>query len=367
MADSGSTVPPLSARSGCHCIADRPANSVRTPAVNDSALLSARGARVCERRLGVVCLDGSGSTIGNADAFRVYLKTEEGLAENTVRPRMGIAKQFLRAAKRKKIIRENPFDGQSTFVRENPKRFHFVTREETQAVLDALPDASWRLAFALARYGGLRCASEVAALKWADVNWEKMRFTVHAAKTEHHADGGDRVVPIFPELYPYLRDAFEAAADGAVFCCPQYENANQMYRKMVVQAVKQAGLVPWPKLFQNCRSTRETELAEECPVHVVCAWIGNSPKVAARHYLQVTEDHFAQAVQKAVQIPVQQATAQGRTDSRAGSGESEKSNVCGAAQNNAAPCEGREPQLLGRTGLEPVTSCVSSRRSSQLS
>jgi hypothetical protein len=34
-----------------------------------------------------------------------------------------------------------------------------------------------------------------------------------------------------------------------------------------------------PKLFQNLRSTRETELAECWPEHVVCAWIGNSKAV----------------------------------------------------------------------------------------
>ena len=50
---------------------------------------------------------------------------------------------------------------------------------------------------------------------------------------------------------------------------------------------------PWPKLFQNLRSTRETELADQFPIQVVCEWIGNTEAVAAKHYLQVTEDHFA--------------------------------------------------------------------------
>ena len=297
-------------------------------------------------------------TCGDADAFRVFLKTEEGLAENTVRRRLGIAKQFFRAAVRGKIVDENPFDGQSTFVRENPKRFYFVSREETQAVLDACPDAPWRLVFALCRYGGLRCPSEVTGLKWEDINWEKMRFTVRAAKTEHHADGGIRVAPIFPELYPYFRDAFEAAEPGTVYCCPQYANPSQMYRKIMLKIIGRAGLTPWPKIFVNCRSTRETELAEEYPMHVICAWIGNSPKVAARHYLQVTDDHFAQAVQKAVHDPVQQASAQDRTESRGERAASETANVCRPAQNNAAPCENRKPHLVGRTGLEPVTSAL---------
>jgi hypothetical protein len=40
------------------------------------------------------------------------------------------------------------------------------------------------------------------------------------------------------------------------------------------------------------------------PIHVVCAWLGNTAAVAAEHYLQVTEDHFASAAQ----IPAQSGT-----------------------------------------------------------
>ena len=47
------------------------------------------------------------------------------------------------------------------------------------------------------------------------------------------------------------------------------------------------GREPWPKLFQNMRASRETELTAEYPLNVVCAWIGNSPAVAQTHYLQV--------------------------------------------------------------------------------
>ena len=43
---------------------------------------------------------------------------------------------------------------------------------------------------------------------------------------------------------------------------------------------------------------------ETYPVHVVTAWLGNTASVAAKHYLQTTEEHF----DKAVQNPVQQAS-----------------------------------------------------------
>jgi hypothetical protein len=60
--------------------------------------------------------------------------------------------------------------------------------------------------------------------------------------------------------------------------------------------MKRANVVPWPKLFQNLRSTRQTELSEHFPSHVVCAWLGNSEEVAKKHYLQVTQAHVEKAL-----------------------------------------------------------------------
>jgi hypothetical protein len=73
---------------------------------------------------------------------------------------------------------------------------------------------------------------------------------------------------------------------------------------MPLKIIARAGLEPWEKLFQNLRATRETELAEIYPMHVVCAWIGNSPAVAAKHYLQVTDAHFAEAAQNPTPTPI---------------------------------------------------------------
>ncbi len=63
-----------------------------------------------------------------------------------------------------------------------------------------------------------------------------------------------------------------------------------------MKIIKRAGLIPWVKPFQNLRSTRETELMEIYPSHVVVSWIGHSEKVARQHYLQTTDAHFERAV-----------------------------------------------------------------------
>jgi hypothetical protein len=56
-----------------------------------------------------------------------------------------------------------------------------------------------------------------------------------------------------------------------------------------------AGVTAWPRLFHNLRASRETELAAIYPLHVVCSWIGNSERIAFQHYLQVTDNYFAEA------------------------------------------------------------------------
>src|SRR5205814_6604379 len=178
----------------------------------------------------------------------------------------------------------------------NETRMFFVSRDEAQKVLDACPDAQWKLLFALSRYGGLRGPAEHLMLKWADVDWEKNRILVHRPKTEHH-DGGDcRFMPLFPELRPYLLDAFSQAEEGTQHVVTRCRDSKTNLRTQMERIIKRAGVKPWPKLFHNLRSTRQTELTEKFPSHVVCAWLGNSRAVAQDHYLQVTDAHFAAAV-----------------------------------------------------------------------
>ena len=250
---------------------------------------------------------------------------------------------------RGKIIVENPFAGMKCGQYSNAERFAFVSREVAQAVLDACPDTEWKLIFALCRFGGLRCPTEVLRLTWADVDWERERFTVHACKTEHEDGGGVRVVPIFPELRPHLADAFDKAETGAVNVIGGNRGTNANLRTRLTKIIRRAGLAPWPKLFQNLRSTRETELCETFPVHVVCKWLGNSQPVAARHYLQVTEDHF----RKAARFPARSVAEEGRSDAQQKSPGSTEPVKIGAFPDSALPCASTETRGMTPSGFEP--------------
>ncbi|MFC1597571.1 tyrosine-type recombinase/integrase [Planctomycetota bacterium] len=143
--------------------------------------------------------------------------------------------------------------------------------------------------------------TEHLGLRWSDVDWERNRITVRSPKTEHNPGGESRQTPLFPELRPYLEEAFEQAGPGTEYVIARYRAANSNLRTQMLRIIGRAGVAPWPKLFQNLRATRETELAEQYPMHVVCAWIGNSQQIAAKHYLQVTDGHFGKAAQNAAQ------------------------------------------------------------------
>jgi len=134
------------------------------------------------------------------------------------------------------------------------------------------------------------------ALRWVDIDWEHERITIHSPKTEHHPDGPNRVAPISPELRPYLEAAWDEEPEGTTRVITRYRDVNSNLRTQLLRIIKRAGVKSRPKLFQNMRSSREAELVEQYPIHVVCEWIGNSPNVAKEHYLQMREEYSQHAI-----------------------------------------------------------------------
>lgn len=282
-------------------------------------------------------------------------KKKTGLAINTIRKRVANAKLFFEDAVARELIPSNPFKSLKGSVGTNRERDHFVTRETIEKVLDACPDAEWRLIVALSRYAGLRCPSEHLALTFDDVDWVNERLRVPSAKTEHHAGKAYRVIPIFPELKPYLEDVCQLMQPGQTFLINRYRQSNANLRTQLMRIMKRASVSPWEKLFQNMRASRATELADEYPEHVATAWIGHSVKVARQHYWQVTDDHFAKAIKptkKAAQNPAQPVHAAHRDDSLRYNPREQK-----ALEKRVETkfSEAAQNKKVGQAGLEPAT------------
>ena len=305
-------------------------------------------------------------TAGDAENYRLHL-LDIGLASMTVRKRLQFANTVFRSMTKHRLIDSNPFAGVTQQGSVDKSRWYFITHDEMDKLLEAAPNQDWRTIIVLCRFGGLRCPSEVLSLKWEDVLWAQSRIVITSPKTEHHAGKESRVMPLFSLLRPHLEEAFEAAVDGA-----EYVIANDTYRKaaqgpngwkncnlrtQMEKIIRRAGLVQWPRLFHNLRASRETELAQEFPIHVVTAWMGNTPRVALKHYLQITDADFEKAIQEptetlALQNPVQQVTAASRTATQTKNTIPQKHRElpllavqCEAVQTGLADGEGFEPPV----------------------
>jgi integrase len=304
----------------------------------------------------------------DADRWREAI-TDSKLAPATIAKRVHVAKSVFKKAIRWGMIDTNPFADLKAGSQSNPDKAFYVTIESIEAILEACPDDQWRAVVAISRFAGLRCPSEVSKLKWGDVNWEKGRLTVRSPKTEGHEGHAVRVVPITPELRPVLLSLFAQAEEGSEAVVPMFSSSGANLRTTLTKIIERAGVKPWPRLFQNMRASCATDWVERFPAHVVAGWLGHSPLIAARHYLQTRDAHFDLATGGAecgaleAQNAAQHQSAMNRTDSS-----EEPKNPCfaGDSRVDTTKCVSVQSESMGDTGLEPVTSSLSRKRASQL-
>lgn len=284
-------------------------------------------------------------TEGEASAFKQHL-IGTGLASTTVHKRLQFARMLFKQAVKHRIIARNPFAEVSASAVIPAEQKFFVERVTIEKLMPFC-DTTWRTIVALGRFGGLRTPSETLSLRWTDIDREKGRVCVQSPKTEHHLNGANRAMPLFPELRKYLEEAKAKAPSNAVYVVDErYRKpamtangwANANLRTQLLRLLKKAGIEPWPRLFHNLRATRETELVAQFPIHVVAHWLGNTPDIAMRHYLLVTERDFARAA----------CNDQEPTNARTGGAESGAVLAQNEAQHTSAPiCT--ESQLLSQT------------------
>jgi hypothetical protein len=145
----------------------------------------------------------------------------------------------------------------------------------------------------------------VLSLKWEGIDWTKNRITVLSPKTEHHPNGAQRVIPLFPELVEPLKEVERTKPTGAMHVISRHRSradvsdswADSNLREPMLDILKRANIKPWPKLFQAMRASCETDLVRGgYQLKDVTAWMGHSHKVAEKHYLHTLEDEFDRAV-----------------------------------------------------------------------
>ena len=216
------------------------------------------------------------------------------LAKASVATYLKQAKACFNWAVKKEWITKSPLNGIGIGSFVNKSKDRVISMEEYRRLLDACPCQDWRVIIALARIGGLRCPSEVFALRWADMNWEKGRFFVRSPKTEHHAGKEDRIVPIFPELKTELETLFSMPqSKGKEFVINRYRDKN--LGTLFSRIAKQAGLPEIPRPFDNMRATRSNEIYARFGPAKESEWIGHSAQTRADHYDMITDDDYESA------------------------------------------------------------------------
>jgi integrase len=245
----------------------------------------------------------TGLAHADGEAFRSAMQGRD-LRATTIHKRLGHARQMLEDAARLGHVAANPWKHVRHRGGDPSERRAYVPVADAERVIEHCPSVLWKLLVALARFGGLRVPSEAFSLTWGDVDWERGRLSVPSPKTEHLGKP-HRVIPLFPLLRPHLEAAFEQAPEASIYLFPDdwraratgddgWAGANM--RTTFAKIVRRAGVEPWPRLWHSLRASCESDLAQSFPLATVTKWLGNTPSVALRHYVDPTETAFDRAL-----------------------------------------------------------------------
>lgn len=236
---------------------------------------------------------------GKLAGARKKSNRQYSMSQQTIRGHIRNAKAILNWALLFDLVQGNPFakfDGKPLATEPN----HYVTLSEFRKLYQAAPNRDWRLFFALCRLAGLRleaartlpwfgqATDSVGEGHWIGIDWDRHRICVVG---NHKTTRRYRELPIRPLLYRLLLKAFDSAEDGAVSIVNISPNN---LTRIGQKAARDAGMKPWPKLYQAMRSSCENDhklrgVAES----TYAAWMGHSPTVSRKHYTAPTDQEFA--------------------------------------------------------------------------
>ncbi len=238
----------------------------------------------------------------DGEGMREAMKAR-GLKSSTVHKRLSQVRGMLEDAVRLGHITTNPFKHVRSRPGDPSERRAYIPVADTLRVIDHCPNVWWKLMVALARFDGLRTPSETFSLNWGCVDWEQERLTVISPKGAV-AGKGHRIIPLFTLIRPHMEAAFDHAEEGSEFVFPdRYRKrargkrrwAGANFRTTLQKVIVKAGVNPWPRLWHNLRASCESDLAAAFPLATVTKWLGNTPSIALRHYIDPTDASFAQA------------------------------------------------------------------------
>ena len=240
----------------------------------------------------VIPLDQPAANVTPLHAARLDALLTANVANTSRAGFMKDIKAVFNWAARAGLCVNTAFNGVSVGSFANKSREYYVTLELFNKLLETIEDEETRVLLTVYRFGGLR-VKEAYLLQWRDVDFGGRALIVHSPKTERYAGRDARRVPLFPELCAALsnyKKTRKARADSYLFT-----KTIATVRNKTLQGLKRIDAEPWPRLFQNLRSSRAIEINNLFGTHAEAEWLGHAPNVASKHYIHATKLDFTTA------------------------------------------------------------------------
>ncbi len=319
-------------------------------------------------------------TIEEVDRYRAHKLREGALAANTLNKTITRLAQVLEVAVEYGYLSANPARGRRRRAKATTPQRSWLEPEQVKPLVDAAavrgqrgghltPAPRTRAIVATAVCSGLR-VSELLALRWRDVDLATGRIAVRSSKT----DAGQRTIDVWPELRDELL-AWKARAPHAgqadyVFATSTGQpdsraNVARALRRAVERAneLLEGDVAPLPDVTpHSLRRTFASLLYErgEDPVYVMDQMGHSDPKLALRIYTKVVARKRRRgAGDRLVGVLDGVQWAQTGTTSAPSPGPED---LLRGPENDETR-SGSGFQGVGRAGLEPATSSLSSWRS----
>ena len=223
----------------------------------------------------------------HADDFYNDYLIELDIADSYREKTTKVIREFFAKAVRFELIDSNPFDSLSISSTVDRSRHQLIDRDSIHKIIGKGLDARWKCLLGFAGLCGLRTRCEIAEIRWEHIHWSDNVMTIPKAKTK------SRTCPIFGDFRPYLESYHESViaadpltvASGPIF--PKCPSQTQLTKRLQ-RTVERAGIQPWKKPWMNLRSSCESHLilVDRFDIETVSFWLGNSPEVVRKHYLQ---------------------------------------------------------------------------------
>lgn len=112
------------------------------------------------------------------------MKIKQGLAAKTINNHLTVLRRCLNSAIDWGELQRLP---RIQLLKTKPSSFHFLTPEEGERLIAAAPPGLWRALIVTGIRTGLRF-SELAGLRWSDINWDTKQICVQRSDVRRHED-----------------------------------------------------------------------------------------------------------------------------------------------------------------------------------